>query len=610
MRRALRMRGLSTVAKIGGVTLGLAVGTVAGEAHAATINVTTASGVVATDNSGDGKCDLIEAVTAANTNTAYHGCTAGSSAGMDTIVLTSGRTYPLSKTLLPTSSVEIKASSTTPATITPSSWVSSVVPGRECLVYVKNGNQSVETRLTGVTLDGLSTIGVAGFCNAVSTAVLRRTRIKSFQLGGVRSWCDTDHGCSTSSGTSLSVLLSQIDSNTAPGNGAGIAVIGQNANLAVENSVIMNNQTEAGGGGVWVGSGPGIPTFRNSTIAGNSAFRGGGIYFDGAGNENVYVQLFDSTVAYNTANDEGGGLFLELNPVGSSRDFIISNSIVNDNYSAWGTYPNINNSSTSAAGLFNCATNSVVYVTPGTPSINVYRGETCVTTVADATLGPLMSMGGNELPVIPLLKGSVAIDAPASSSGNQVQQRDAWLSNEVGVAGGPATWRLLQRAVDGDEDGDATRDVGAFEFDPSWQGEITTVQASSGGSKAVETSSNYSRGAAMKFTPSSCSGAASITYEVPIAEFGHFWNILLGYKSDSTSGVYRVEVANSPSGPWTTLKSNLSLYTPTPVYGLVQLNGSFFFQATGKKYFKFTLTGPGSGGGCKLSMDYLYLMPN
>lgn len=587
---------------------GIAMFFVVSHAGAATINVTTASGVTANDNAGDGKCDLIEAVRAANTNVAYHGCTAGSSSGTDQIVLTSGFTYPLSRTLLPTSSIEITTSAAGTATISPTSWVYSATPGRECLIYARNSSSTVVTSLTGVTLSSPGTSGVAGFCNSRGKAILRRVHVTGFTAGGINSWCDSTHGCVYPAESSyIQVELSLIDYNSKAGHGGGLAASGLGSSLGIHNSSFIGNHSDSGGGAIWVGTSLGTPTIRHSTIASNSAAYGGGVYIAMDPTTNTYTMIFDSTIAHNYADSIGGVFLDDTSPGGgNSQDVHIVNSIINDNTSL-DEYPNINNDELQS-GVMNCYSQSIVYLTPGTPPLNVGEDSSCDFDTPMAGLGAPMPMGGNGLPVVPLLLGSAAIDANTEATGTrQVQGRDSWTEFDTM----PASWQLLQRDVDGDGNGSVLMDVGAFEFNRLWQSEITKVHAVVDGTLNTEHVFTYSRGAGQKFAPgAACSGTASVTYAIPTAEIGRWWWAAVGVKRSSEAGKFRLALANFPNGPWLT-SAEVNTYSPTTGASRVELGG-FFLQSAGEKYAKLTVTGKGTtaaGGACNLFVDYIDLMP-
>ena|GEM_PF-5984776 len=110
------------------------------------------------------------------------------------------------------------------------------------------------------------------------------------------------------------------------GAGGGIQQIG--GNLTIANSLIVGNTAGTHGGGIYsVGTG-GTLTIANSLVAHNSANNGGGggVYagFEGAGTFNLY----GSTVAGNTATQEGGGVNIR-----GDVTMNIYNSIVIDNVS-------------------------------------------------------------------------------------------------------------------------------------------------------------------------------------------------------------------------------------------------------------------------------------
>jgi CSLREA domain-containing protein len=134
-------------------------------------------------------------------------------------------------------------------------------------------------------------------------------------------------------GGDLTIDTTTISGNTAAGNGGGIA---NGATLAVDASTISGN-TGRFGGGLYVAPGAGAVALGNSTISGNSATeQGGGIATDSnvslafstisrnqsgvgaavmVGSEVATVELFASIVAANPGEECGapfGGAFLSL----------------------------------------------------------------------------------------------------------------------------------------------------------------------------------------------------------------------------------------------------------------------------------------------------------
>jgi hypothetical protein len=301
----------------------------------------------------------------------------------------------------------------------------------------------------------------------------------------------------------------------------------------------------------------------------------------------------------------GGGIyFLNRDPEGSSQDLRLSNDIINDNSTSSGNEPNLNLDRV-AASLVNCDTNTIMYMPDPSPLPIIGVGSDCEFNVSAAGLGPIMSMGGNRLPVLPLLRSSVAIDGSPEATSNPtepVQQRDSWTRLDSPLA----AWQTFQRDVDSNQNGTIVRDVGAFEYNNRWEAELLELQAKQGSAALTnELLSGYSRGAGRKFAATCAAGGESLTYVVPIHDLSSSWNIKVGVRKTPTSGKFQLAVANSSSGPWTNVSTERNTYSASSAFASFDL-GSQFFQATGDKYFRFTVTGKGiSTGSCNLSVDYI-----
>ena len=157
----------------------------------------------------------------------------------------------------------------------------------------------------------------------------------------------TDAGGISSSGV-LTITTSTFDSNNAGADAGGIASSGV---LTITNSTFTSNNAGADGGGIFnsgnvkivnttfytnnassgggIYSSGGVVTATTSAFSGNTAWTGGGIY-DGGG----VITVTHSTIAENSAST-GGGLFTQF-------DVTIANSTLSDNSASDGddTYTN------------------------------------------------------------------------------------------------------------------------------------------------------------------------------------------------------------------------------------------------------------------------------
>jgi CSLREA domain-containing protein len=210
----------------------------------------------------------------------------------------------------------------------------------------------------------------------------------------------------------LHLGASTVSDNRSSGGGG---IMSQRGPLTVLASTLSGNRAPGGqGGGLLIGgTSTATPnTISNSTISGNQSRFGGGVDTYEA------VTVKDSTIAFNTAQQPGGGLHVS----GGPGPYTLKNTIVSNNAS---DFPQKN-----------CDRTDFV-VSEGN---NLERGTSCGLTDptdrnADPELGPLENNGGSTN-THALLQGSPAINAggdPYPLTDQRGVARPQGFSNDIGA---------------------------------------------------------------------------------------------------------------------------------------------------------------------------------
>ncbi|MBX2839726.1 MAG: CSLREA domain-containing protein [Gammaproteobacteria bacterium] len=264
-------------------------------AHSATITVNNAGDTSAID----GFCTLREAIQSANSNNAAgSGCVDGEGSGvMDTIIFAAAQ-FP--------SNVDTEIALT-----------GTVLP-------------TIEDDLT---IDGSDTGGVTIDASAISDRVLSTVgsivTLDNLTLSGGSSGMAQNGGGIAITGGEVTIRNSTIRNNSAGspgyyGYGGGLHARDE-AIVTIENSQILDNHSTGSGGGLALnyGSVAGLQLIlRDSTVAGNSATdQGGGLYVS----ESASADVIRSTISNNRAQS-GAGILVSLGEVS------LANSTLSGNY--------------------------------------------------------------------------------------------------------------------------------------------------------------------------------------------------------------------------------------------------------------------------------------
>jgi len=341
---------------------------------------------------------------------------------------------------------------------------------------IKNDNGGVMTLTNSTINDNSATTVDGGGIDNLGTARLASSTVSDNSAGhdggGIDNWTNT----------TVELTNSTVSGNTAGNDGGGI--FNNGGVVTLTNSTISSNTTYTSGGGIKNDIG-GMVELTNSTVSGNTA-----ITQDGGGIDNFrggMVKLTNSTVTGNTADRDGGGIdnWGEGNGEWGHSTVELTNSTVSGNTANYGggianqgTVQLIhctisrNTAYTDGGGIHNFfsraveLTNTIVASQTvgadcgGSPvtsfGYNLDSDGTCnLTGPGDIThtnplLGPLKDNGG-DTQTHALLTSSLAIDHIPNGV------------NCCGVVPLDKDQRGETRPADGDDDGTAACDIGAFE---------------------------------------------------------------------------------------------------------------------------------------------------
>jgi CSLREA domain-containing protein len=374
-------------------------------ARAAAITVNT----TADDNTVNGNCTLREAIRAANTDSAVDACPAGS--GADTIILATG-TYTLTiagagEDTAQTGDLDI----TEDLTITGSGRLRTAIDanGLDRAFHILNG---AVVQISEVTIQGGDPGVLLGGNILVSPGALTLIRARVMAAASDGIWIT---GAST-----LILENSRIADNARSGLGIAAGVTA----LVLNSTISGNGSPGIQGGGIATS---GTLTVVNSTISGNTATIGGGMVAFGS------VHLYNVTITNNAGF--GGGFIL-----GSGGQVTARNTIIAGNTD--------HGASLDCQGTLTSEGYNLVQTIFG---CTIEGDATGNITGVSANLGPLQDNGG------PTLTHALQAGSPAIDAGNPSGCVDY---NNVALT---IDQRGFARPIDGDGDGNARCDMGAFE---------------------------------------------------------------------------------------------------------------------------------------------------
>ncbi len=388
------------------------------------IEITTGA-QAATINVDGTTCTLADAITAANTDTATGGCTAG--AGDDILEITPNSTQTFT-TAPPdiTTNVTINANNSTIERSSADFFI----------VLSSSGGGSLtlnDATVTGGQGDDVQNLG-GGLSAYDATLNVNNSTITGNTGGAVRFI----------RGVTSTISNSVIDNNTGISGSTYYTggVIANGGSIVIQNSTISNNTSDsvnAGGGGVYATGYSGALNLSiiNTTISGNtSTIRGGGlghVYY----NNPSTINLTNVTIAANTSSGNGGGISNDTATITISQSLISGNTgtggaeldssggtITVDDYNLFG---------------FN-STSGVAGVTVG--ASDIVPAAAALTDIVDTNL----TDNGGPTPTHALNPTGPAVDVIPSAS-------CASATDQTGES----------RPIDGNVDGMADCDVGAFE---------------------------------------------------------------------------------------------------------------------------------------------------
>jgi hypothetical protein len=273
--------------------------------------------------------------------------------------------------------------------------------------------------LEGVTVSGGANPGDGGAIRNFGALTLTGSKVSGSEAARGAGIFNFD-------GAQLTLIRSTVSGNTASDDGGGI--YNRKGRLTLLDSTVSANTAQGSsgnGGGIYSGREGARATITNSTVSGNSSRFGAGVFSDEGA-----MRVSHTTFSGNTTLGGGNGAGIYYRNYFGAGVLELSNNLVADNLSVFDNG-------------YDCVRDpSDISIT--TAGGNLIEDGSCE--IAGALSGdPLLGSPGGDPAHFPLRPGSPAIDAGGSSHCAGVDQR-----------GEP-------RPKDGDHDGTAACDLGAYE---------------------------------------------------------------------------------------------------------------------------------------------------